>query len=321
MNLNDSNKLNRANYEIDLMNWHGHAKRINNKNRLSYSSLDKMILNNNLDYYNFFVENNFNTGNIDERELDEITKYINSIEEYCNYYVDRNEEYSHLLTKINSFMNNDEEASEQAIQIMQKFDELEAKKVYPPEYNRNLFNLLSKLSPKAKGLLTESNSKVMQTHSNMSMLETVAYNINSSIKNVKEHGEYKGIDYVGIFKNYGELIKRQREYINSQREKLKSKDLSESEVVRVNDNIKNYEEAIAGYLEWAEKAEPILNKHGITVLQNNIPISGLIDISTDVFNRLSISMAGINVLDSSTVNNIGMDVFSSKEIMVPIQVN
>ncbi|MTC37335.1 hypothetical protein GKR70_02125 [Providencia alcalifaciens] len=208
MNLNDSNKLNRANYEIDLMNWHGHANRINNKNRLSYSSLDKMILNNNLDYYNFFVENNFNTGNIDERELDEITKYINSIEEYCNYYVDRNEEYSHLLTKINSFMNNDEEASEQAIQIMQKFDELEAKKVYPPEYNRNLFNLLSKLSPKAKGLLTESNSKVMQTHSNMSMLETVAYNINSSIKNVKEHGEYKGIDYVGIFKNYGELIKR-----------------------------------------------------------------------------------------------------------------
>ena len=50
MNLNDSNKLNRANYEIDLMNWHGHANRINNKNRLSYSSLDKMILNNNLDY-------------------------------------------------------------------------------------------------------------------------------------------------------------------------------------------------------------------------------------------------------------------------------
>ncbi|QLQ98470.1 hypothetical protein H0910_05300 [Providencia alcalifaciens] len=321
MNLNDSNKLNRANYEIDLMNWHGHAKRINNKNRLSYSSLDKMILNNNLDYYNFFVENNFNTGNIDERELDEITKYINSIEEYCNYYVDRNEEYSHLLTKINSFMNNDEEASEQAIQIMQKFDELEAKKVYPPEYKRNLFNLLSKLSPKSKGLLTESNSKVMQTHSNMSMLETVAYNINSSIKNVKEHGEYKGIDYVGIFKNYGELIKRQREYINSQNERLKSDSLSEHEIMRINYNIDSANEAIVDYLVWAEKAAPVLNKYGINVLKYNIPVSGFLDISMDIFDQLSISMAGIDVLDTATVHDIGMDVFPSKEIMVPIQVN
>jgi hypothetical protein len=204
---------------------------------------------------------------------------------------------------------------------MKKFDELEAKKVYPPQYNRNLFNLLPKLSPEAKGLLTESNSTALQAHSNMFLLETTAHNINYTIKSVKEHREYQGVNHVEVLKQYGKYIQEHREYINSQREKLKSKDLSEYEVVRVNDNIKNSEEAIAGYLEWAEKAEPILNKHGITVLQNNIPISGLLDISTDVFNRLSISMAGINVLDSSTVNDIGMDVFPSKEIMVPIQAN
>ncbi|HHR6457561.1 TPA: hypothetical protein ACS772_003054 [Providencia alcalifaciens] len=91
--------------------------------------------------------------------------------------------------------------------------------------------------------------------------------------------------------------------------------------MRINYNIDSANEAIVDYLVWAEKAAPVLNKYGINVLKYNIPVSGFLDISMDIFDQLSISMAGINVLDSSTVNNIGMDVFPSKEIMVPIQVN
>lgn len=321
MNLNDSNKLNRANYELDLMNWYSNSIRLCDENRLSYASLDKIVLNNNLDYYNFIIVNNFNIENIDEIELDEIKRYINSVEGYSNYCVDRNEEYSQLLTEVDSFMTNGEEASKQAIQIMKKFDELEAKRMYPPEFNKKLLNLLSKLSSEARGLLTESNSKIMQAHYKIAMLENVANNINANIKSVKENGGYQGFDYVEALKQYGKLIQENREYINSQNEKLKSNSLSEHEIMRINYNIDSANEAIVDYLVWAEKAEPILNKYGIDALENNIPISGLLNISTDIFDRLSISMAGINVLDTATVHDIGMNVLPLTEIIVPIQVN
>ncbi|CAG9413410.1 hypothetical protein [Providencia alcalifaciens] len=321
MGFNDSNKLNRANYKLDLMKWYDNSIRIINETRYSHLSLNEIVVNKNLKYYDVFFEDKFKAGNIDKNELDEIIRYMDSIEEYYEYSVDRSREYSQLLTEINGFIKNGEVASNQASQIMAKFEELKAKKEYPPEFSYNLFNLLPKLSSEARELLTDSASKALKAHGSMLMLETTAHNINYTIKSVKEHGEYQGFDHVEVLKQYGKYIQEHREYINSQREELKSKDLSEYEIVRINDGIKNSEEAIVDYLDWAEKAEPVLNKHGITVLKNNIPISGLLDISTDVFDRLSISMAGINVLDSSTVNDIGMNVFPSAEIMVPIQVN
>ncbi|HHR6079237.1 TPA: hypothetical protein ACS7ZY_001587 [Providencia alcalifaciens] len=321
MAVNNSDVVNRINYKLDLLNWYDSSMIAINENKKSISPLIDVVINNNLEYYNVFVENNFEFGNVDLDELNEIGKYIDSIENYYDYLIDRNREYAQLLTEINQFIKNGEIASEQASQILDKFSELKATRLLPPEFNRKVFDALPKLSPEAKGLLTESNNKILQAHYKMSTLENVANNISYTIKSIKENGEYQGFDYVEALKQYGELIRDGREYINSQYEKLKSNDLIDDEISEIHENIESMEESIAGYLEWAEKAEPILNKHGIDVFRKDIPVSGLLNISMDIFDQLSISMAGINVLDSTTFNDIGMNISPSVEIMLPVQVN
>lgn len=321
MAVNNSDVVNRINYKLDLLNWYDSSMIAINENKKSISPLIDVVINNNLEYYNVFVENNFEFGNVDLDELNEIGKHIDSIENYYDYLIDRNREYAQLLTEINQFIKNGEIASEQASQILDKFSELKATRLLPPEFNRKVFDALPKLSPEAKELLTESNNKILQAHYKMSTLENVANNISYTIKSVKENGKYQGFDYVEVLKQYGELIRDGREYINSQYEKLKSNALSDDEISKIHDNIKNMEESIAGYLEWADKAEPVLNKHGIAIFRKDIPVSGLLNISMNIFDQLSISMAGINVLDSATVNDIGMNISPSVEIMLPVQVN
>ncbi|WP_369308356.1 hypothetical protein [Providencia rettgeri] len=260
-------------------------------------------------------------GNIDESELNEIEKYIDSVESYYEYLTDRNSNYNRLLTEVNSYMQNGEIASSQISEIINKFYELKTRKLSPPEFSNKLFNALPKLTSEARELLTESDNRIRQEHFKMVTLESTANNINYTIENVKEHGEYKGYDYVNGFKEYGKLIQEQKDYINSQKDKLKYDALTEYEIIRAKDNIKNAEEAITGYLEWAEMAEPVLNKYGIKTFKADIPISGGLDISTNILELLSTFISGINVLDSETINGIDLNVYPSIDMMIPVQVH
>lgn len=298
----DTKISNNVNHKLEMDRFYtessGNVKDIKKSNE----NLKKVVIDNNLGYFNAFERDALNVGIINEDELNIIINYLYDTEQYYNNLEGKYLDYCRVLGDVSDYIYNGQSTEKELDELLEKIKKLEEFELTPPEFTQELKAISSRLPEEGRYLLTESQSQILATeHSIVNLRETIG-ELNDSIKKFNETGKYTGFDHIGDLEQHREAIIERRAYVHEQNEQLESGNLNNDDMASIKANIDMAKNDISSHINMVSQKSDVLNSNGVRILYNSIGIPYYIDITHDIMSdNLSITMAGFKVYDSTTI--------------------